>query len=29
MFFELTKVDMFLFVFTVQLNMAEAHFLLF
>ena len=29
MFFELTKVGMFLFVFTVPLNMAEAYFLLF
>ena len=29
MFFELTKVDMFLFVFTVPLNMAEAYFPLF
>ena len=29
MFLELTKVGMFLFVFTVPLNMAEAYFLLF
>ena len=29
MFLELTKVDMFLFVFTVPLNMAEAYFPLF
>ena len=29
MFFELTKVGMFLFVFTVPLNMAEAYFPLF
>ena len=29
MFFELTKVGMFLFVFTVPLNMAEGYFPLF
>ena len=29
MFLELTKVGMFLFVFTVPLNMAEAYFTLF
>ena len=29
MFLELTKVGMFLFVFTVNLNMAEAYFPLF